>query len=273
MQQDYTNFVDRMIDKYEGGYCWDRSDPGGPTKYGITCFDLAQHRGQKMTSMATWAPLVKAMLRSEAEMIYMKKYAAPIRFNDLSVGVDCVMFDYGVNSGVSRPIRVACALLKQPASGVMTSSLLTAIRTADPVWFIRSMNEERLHFMHQIRGGSAWVTFGKGWGARVSDLSRYCIALASGAVVTPPAQTDPSTPTPKATHDDPGTNTKAGGGAGAGATAVAGAHFLGLPVWVLVVAGVVVIAGVVAYLVWKQAQADKLNRTVVLPPGVVPRGA
>ena len=38
----YSAFVGGiMIPKYEGGYGWDKADPGGPTKYGITCFDLA----------------------------------------------------------------------------------------------------------------------------------------------------------------------------------------------------------------------------------------
>jgi hypothetical protein len=48
----YKAFVDRMISKYEGGYGWDANDPGGPTKYGITCYDLAEHLGERMTSMA-----------------------------------------------------------------------------------------------------------------------------------------------------------------------------------------------------------------------------
>ena len=60
MQSTYKAFIDRVIDKYEGGYGWDKDDKGGPTKYGITCYDLAEHMGQKMTSMAQWAPIVKA---------------------------------------------------------------------------------------------------------------------------------------------------------------------------------------------------------------------
>ena len=53
-QADYTPFVERMIARYEGNYGWDAGDSGGPTKYGITCYDLAEHRNEKMTSMARW---------------------------------------------------------------------------------------------------------------------------------------------------------------------------------------------------------------------------
>ena len=98
-----------MISRYEGGYCWDKEDPGGPTKYGITCYDLAEHRGKRMTSMAAWASIVRDMPLSEAEDIYEIKYARAVSFAALPAGVDCVMMDYGVNSGIGRVNRVARA--------------------------------------------------------------------------------------------------------------------------------------------------------------------
>jgi lysozyme family protein len=76
---DYQPFVERMLGKYEGGY----GDPGGPTKYGITCYDLAEHRHQHMDSMARWAPIVQAMPLSEADDIIDVNYAKPCRFDDL----------------------------------------------------------------------------------------------------------------------------------------------------------------------------------------------
>jgi lysozyme family protein len=179
MEENYSAFCSRMIKKYEGGYCWDKGDPGGPTKYGITCYDLAEHRGQKMSSMSTWAPIVRGMPLSEAEEIYAKKYAKKTRFNDLESGKDCVMFDYGVNSGPSRPIRAAQKMLGKTVNGVFNDNLVEAINEADTKWFISSMKEERLTFMHNIRRGSMWKTFGRGWLARVNDLTAYSLALAA----------------------------------------------------------------------------------------------
>src|SRR5665213_1419957 len=102
MQADYDPFVGRMIQRYEGPYGWNKKDPGGPTKYGITCFDLAEHMGQKMDSMARWAPIVQAMTLATAEQIYSTKYAVAIGFNALPAGCDVVVMDYAVNSGVGR---------------------------------------------------------------------------------------------------------------------------------------------------------------------------
>ena len=198
MLVDYKAFIDRVIDKYEGGYGWSKNDPGGPTKYGITCYDLAEHRGQKMTSMATWAPIVHAMPLSEAEDIYQTKYANGVSFNLLPPGVDCAITDYAINSGIGRTNSVVPQLL-----GVKTyAQAVVALQKVDAKKFIDDLCAERLRFMHAIRGGSAWAEYGRGWGSRVSDLQAYCEHLVAGGThETAPAAVDLSqVATPKATH-------------------------------------------------------------------------
>jgi lysozyme family protein len=264
----YTAFVDRMISKYEGGYGWSKKDPGGPTKFGITCYDLAQHMGQKMDSMSRWAPIVEDMTRETAELIYKTKYATALRYDDLPAGVDACMMDYGVNSGDSRPIHVARAILKIPGGGVMDQALLDAIKKCDPSIFVTAMCVERLQFMHAIRGGAMWAEFGGGWGARVADLKAYCLHLAQGGTpAAAPIGADIShTVQPKAVHvAKTATTPTAGGAIGAGTAA----HAAGFP-W-YVVAGVVVatIAAGVIYEAISAKTTATANTTVVLPPTVV----
>lgn len=268
MQQNYTPFIGRMIDKYEGGYCWDKADPGGPTKYGITCYDLAEHRGQKMDSMARWAPIVQAMQRSEAEEIYRKKYASHLFFNDLNSGKDCVLLDYGVNSGWTRPIRVARALLKLEGPASMDAALIKAINDADPRWFINSICEERLAFMHRIRNGTAWQEFGRGWGARVSDLNNYCLALVTKTAPAPAPDLS-TVPTPKANNPVPEVTNKRTTSATAGGGAIGAAiKALDLPTELAIIGGVLVVVAVIGYVVYKAHKARKANEEVIIPPGV-----
>jgi lysozyme family protein len=272
MQANYKSCIDRIINKYEGGYGWSKSDPGGPTRYGITCYDLAEHRGQKMTSMAAWAPLVQAMPLAEAEAIYSTKYATGVQFNALPSGVDMAMLDYGINSGISRPILVAAELLKLPNHTRMDPTLLAAIQKADPKWLIDAMCKERLAFMHGIRGGSMWAEFGHGWQTRVDDVDSYSDALASPQKPIPAAPDLSKTVTPKASHVDPKTDTKAtiptvvvAGGAAAAAGAA------GAPAWVV---GAVVLGALVlglAFYLWQQHKAAAANATVVIPPNVTPQ--
>lgn len=256
-QLTYKAFCDRMITRYEGGYGWNKKDPGGPTKYGITCFDLAEHRGQKMDSMERWAPLVKAMTLDEAEAIYATKYAAAIRYNDLPAGVDACLFDYGVNSGIARVFTVLRRLYKLPGGNKMDDALLAKIKGTDPSWLVKTICAERLQFMHAIRGGSAWAEFGKGWGARVADLQTYCLHLATAQGSLAPAAPDLSTvPTPKATNTATTATKPTAGGA---LTAGTAAHVSGLPLWqTACIVGGIFALGILyeAYQDWKTSAAN-----------------
>lgn len=281
-QWTYVKFTDRMIQRYEGGYCWDKADPGGPTKYGITCYDLAEYMGQKMDSMARWAAIVKAMVISTATAIYKRKYAAKVRYDELNAGPDACLYDYGVNSGWSRSIRVSRAILQRPGGLVMDDALLAAINSQDPDKFVDAVCAERLRFMHAIRGGSAWKVFGGGWGARVADLRAYCHNLAKQAKAGVQNNDAPAAPdlskvvTPKAQHEPSVTVGGAvKGGVATGGAATTGIVSSGLPDWVIPVVIGVVIAVAVITVIYQRQKALKLN-AAVNPPivlGPVPAAA
>jgi len=268
MQANYTVFIDRVIKNYEGGYGWDKGDPGGPTKDGITCFDLAEHRHQKMTSMSAWASIVKAMPLSEAEAIYQDKYAAGLGFSILPSGADCCILDYGINSGLGRPIHVANAILRTKASKI-DSSIVAAIEAYGVTKFINAMDQERLSFMHAIQGGRMWQKFGHGWGARVADLTAYSDHLATldkDHVSTPPVAPDLSNVvTPKAIHV-----AKSAGGVTAGSV-IAGPtslHLAGMSHIIVAVAAVGILAAGIGYEAWQAHKTATANAKVVLPAGV-----
>ena len=182
MQKNYKAFVDRMITRYEGNYGWDRGDDGGPTKFGITCYDLAEYLGKNMNSMSAWAPTVRAMPLETAEAIYIKKYAAKDRFNQLESGTDCVMFDFGVNSGTMRPVWIAQHVLRLPTSSSFTDDLLHAINEEPAHHFIDQMCDARMAY---LRGLKNWSTFRGGWTSRVADLRGYCHRIAEDAAPDP----------------------------------------------------------------------------------------
>jgi lysozyme family protein len=174
MITNYRPFVERMIQRYEGGYGWNHTDPGGPTKYGITCFDLAKHRHQHMDSMTRWAPFVQAMSLAEADEIYDDYYAIPCAFDELHTGADCVVFDFGVNSGPSRAIKHAQYIVGTFADGVIGPHTLAAINAYDAEQFIVKLCGARLTFLQSLH---TWSTFGAGWSSRVRDLRAYALRL------------------------------------------------------------------------------------------------
>lgn len=182
MQANYDTFIKRVISRYEGGYCWDAGDSGGPTKFGITCWDLAEFMGRRMTSMSAWAPIVRSMSLQTAEQIYINKYASKDRFNELESGSDCVILDYGINSGILRPVWVAQQITGRHRSNSFDDGLVKAINAMPAEQFVTRMCSERLAF---LKGLSIWPRFGGGWATRVADLRHYCVAIASDSPVPP----------------------------------------------------------------------------------------
>ena len=265
MQVDYKAFIDRAITKYEGGYGWNRKDPGGPTNYGITCWDLAEHRHLKMTSMAAWADQVKNMTLTEAEAIYQDKYANGVNFSILPAGADCCILDYAVNSGVARALLVTHSVLKLNGSTKIDSSIAQAISTYGVARFVNVMDQERLSFMHSLRGGAMWQEFGHGWQARVNDLQAYCLHLASNSASPPPVAVDLSqVVTPKAIHVAKTAGPLTAGGVVALPT---GIHFAGMSHAVVAAVAVGVLALGVGYEAWQASATASANAKVVLPAG------
>ena len=167
---DYDPFVDRMISLYEGGYGWNKSDPGGPTNDGITCYDLAEYDGETMDSMERWAPIVEAMPLSTAEAIYANKYATATWFMKMDAGKDCAVFDFDVNSGRTA-IIVAQRVVGTEQDGVLGPITFAAIQAYDPTQFIDNLCDERMAFLESL---DIWPEFKGGWTARVTDLRAYC---------------------------------------------------------------------------------------------------
>lgn len=258
MQADYVPFVNGvMIPDYEGGYCWDAGDAGGPTKYGITCYDLAEHRGQKMNSMAAWAPIVKAMTLDEADAIYQTKYANSIGFDTLPAGPDCCEMDYGVNSGLGRVKRVRAALLAKANK--------PTVEACDPKWYVDAMCQERQVFLNGL--GQRMPQFLHGWTERVIHLREYCEHLANNTATVKVPVSPAVKAAPVAVHPSPGPVTAPVIAHGGGVVA---AHAAGIP-WepIVAVSGI----GLIAVLVWnayRQAQSVQANTTVVLPATIPP---
>jgi len=144
-----------LVLKDEGGYSNDPGDNGGPTKYGITIFDVRKYVKKDAT-----ADDVKALTLDQAKDIYKSKYWDALDCDSLSSGVDYTCFDYGVNSGLGRPRKA-----------------LQRFKDKSGVELINAINDERMSFLHSIGTGHN-AKFLKGWTARVSRVRQHSLELA-----------------------------------------------------------------------------------------------
>lgn len=154
MQSTYDRAMQQVFSD-EGGYTNDPHDPGGPTNWGITLEDARHYWKSDATTED-----VKTMPKSVAEDIYNKHYALPIHYDDLPAGVDYAVFDYGINSGISRSVRTLQETVGVVVDGVLGPNTLAAVNARDRGATIDAIYNAREAFLKSL---STFSHFGHGW--------------------------------------------------------------------------------------------------------------
>lgn len=205
---------------HEGGYSNHPADPGGPTKFGITIYDYRKYVKPDAT-----AADVKAMKVEAAKRIYRAKYWDAQACDELPAGIDYVVFDYGVNSGIGRSKKVLQRVVGVKADGVLGPQTMDAVARSDPKAVIAAICDERLRFLKRLR---TWPVFGKGWGQRVAEVRSVALAMAADA---PMPEASAMVARGKAPKEAASATTTTAGGATAAAGAVVAGVSAGLTGW------------------------------------------
>lgn len=180
----YPESIKRVLQS-EGGYVNHPSDPGGETNFGIT-IAVARANGYQ-------GPM-KSLPIAEARRIYKSRYADPCNFDDEPAGVDYAVFDYAVNSGVSRANKVLRRVIALPDDAPVYQ-VLGQLSTRDPKAVVGAIDAERLRFLQSLK---TWPIFGKGWGARVKSVNAAALKMAEiGAAPMPGALPPVAVPVPE----------------------------------------------------------------------------
>ena len=165
MKENYPQALKQVL-KYEGGYVDHPKDPGGPTNKGVTL--AVYDTWRKSKDLATQS--VRNISDSEVAAIYKNLYWDRISGDYLPSGVDFAVFDYAVNSGVSRASRTLQSIVGVTQDGVIGPETIEAAKT----YVAMAVTNKRLAFMQSL---SIWSTFGKGWSARIADVKAQIVAL------------------------------------------------------------------------------------------------
>lgn len=142
-----------VILKNEGGYVNHPADPGGETNFGIT--------------KARYPELdIKNLTKEQAREIYLKDFWEPMRVEQLvSADLALHVFDFGVNAGRSRAVR-----LLQRLAGTTIDGLLGPVtaREANKNVTVDAYKEARRnYYKHLASVRPRLKVFLKGWLNRV----------------------------------------------------------------------------------------------------------
>ncbi|SEP76715.1 Lysozyme family protein [Devosia sp. YR412] len=174
----FDSCLDAVL-KHEGGYVDHPSDPGGATNLGITRKTLARWR-----QVSPWWSLsktaVRDLQRAEAAQIYHALYWDRVRGGQLPPGLDLALFDFAVNSGPDRAVRMLQAELGVVVDGQIGPLTLATIAGRPAATLVNALCDRRLTFLNRL---PTFAAFGRGWTARVAVVRKTALASA-GAVTT-----------------------------------------------------------------------------------------
>lgn len=172
----------KVIRVYEGGNVDDKRDPGGRTSRGVTQRVYDAFRD----SVGKFKRDVYSATDDEVENIYHAQYWETSKCDELPAGIDLMVFDVAVNSGIKRAYKLLQAALRsQGARDIRvdgTPGLVTvnaAKLNEDHDKLAQAMADARLAFYKSL---STFATFGRGWKARNANCVKIAQAWATGSV-------------------------------------------------------------------------------------------
>lgn len=163
----------RFTRGWEGGYVNDPDDPGGCTNMGITIGTLRAWRDDSSTDCED----VYNLSSTEAGLIYASNYWAPVWGNQLPVGINCQVWDFGVNAGPSRAVRYLQMIVGTTEDGIMGPATLAAAEDADQAELLQSYHDERQRYYESL---STFSKYGTGWTNRNSACYDLSVDLLEG---------------------------------------------------------------------------------------------
>jgi lysozyme family protein len=164
----------------EGGYVDDPADPGGATNMGVTLATLREWSDDPSLG----AKQVQDMSLRTARAIYRALYWNPLRADDLPVGVDLSVFDFGVNAGIwhsARLLQRALGFTGDEVDGSVGPETLAAATKADARLLVEDLAERQSAY---YRGLADFPTFGRGWLTRTEERKTAALAMITGSQLT-----------------------------------------------------------------------------------------
>ena len=145
---------------YEGGYVWNKADPGGETNFGVTASTFWHYLSDHNQPLRS----VRTITSPELQDIYRSRYWEPVT-QGRTWPLNAVLFDVAVNSGVGT----ALWMLEQAKAKVSPTDPDRMKALALTVCDVREV-----FFRQIVRRRPTSVVFLKGWLRRVNEQRALC---------------------------------------------------------------------------------------------------
>lgn len=148
--------------KSEGGFVNHPQDPGGMTNLGVTKRVWEEWVGRESNEKE-----MRSLTPAMVEPLYKRKYWDACRCDELPEGLDYLVFDFAVNAGPGRSIKILQTAVGTTPDGAIGPKTLAAVRAIDPHELIEKFSVAKTQFYESL---PTFPTFGRGWLNRVADV-------------------------------------------------------------------------------------------------------
>lgn len=161
--------------KHEGGYVNHRSDPGGRTNLGVT-----QRVWEAWTGKRATEATMRALTVEQVAPLYRKNYWNMVRADEMPGGLGLTVFDFGVNAGPGRAIKLLQRMIGANEDGAIGPLTIARVKkfvaAHGEAAAIRAYSDLRRGYYRSLR---TFAVFGKGWLRRVKEVEAAALAIAA----------------------------------------------------------------------------------------------
>lgn len=161
MRQNFAASL-RLTLEFEGGYSDEPGDPGGPTNLGVTLATWSDWIGHPATPQ-----MIEGLSLADVGGLYRARFWDAVNGDNLPGGLDCAVFDAGVNIGPETAAKLLQQLLSVLQDGVIGVNTLKAIGQFAVPDLIERFSDARIAFYQRLPG---FGEFGSGWTRRTRSI-------------------------------------------------------------------------------------------------------
>jgi lysozyme family protein len=155
--------------KFEGGFVNNPNDPGGATNLGVTIGTLSTVLGHQATIAE-----VKALTPETVGPIYRLRYWNVVKADNLPIGVDLAVFDFGVHSGPRNAVKHLQRVLGLSDDGDVGDMTIKNAAKADSKALIKAICADRMAMLKSLK---VFKSFAKGLTSRVEQAEAAALSM------------------------------------------------------------------------------------------------
>jgi lysozyme family protein len=161
MQSNFDLSFEHLI-KSEGGYVDNPADPGGRTNLGVT-----QKVWESWVGRESNEKEMRSLTKANVEPLYKRKYWDACKCDSLPSGIDYLVFDASVLSGVGFSTKTLQSCVGVSVDGQIGNQTIEATKKIAPSDLIEQFSEAKRNF---YKSRVTFPTFGKGWLNRAEQV-------------------------------------------------------------------------------------------------------